>query len=83
MRKTLGALALLLVVALVLPSCGTNPINQTWLKGVEQGVEAIAPEYLDYVEADPNLGEDEKANRRRTVELLRKSIETAKQQPKE
>lgn len=77
MKKMLGVLALALVIAL--PSCGSDPVNQLWLAGVDQGVEAIVPEYLEYVDADPDLAQDEKKIRHGTVARLREAIQKAKQ----
>ena len=92
MRTLLGGL--LLVAVIVLPSCGSG-VNQVWLAGVEQGVEAIVPEYLEYVDKDPSRSDDERTReiaprvrqmdderkiRHHTVELLRTAIQKAKQE---
>ena len=77
MRTLLGGL--LLVAVIVLPSCGSG-VNQVWLAGVEQGVEAIVPEYLEYVDKDPSRSDDERKIRHHTVELLRTAIQKAKQE---
>lgn len=54
-----------LAVALLLCSCaGPSQAEQDTYS-------AVAPEYLQYVERDPNLAEAQKLNRRDTVETWR------------
>ena len=45
--------------------CG---VNETYIKGSMAMYKAIAPEYLEYVKADPKKTDEEKARRERTVQ---------------
>jgi len=58
-----------LVVAAITGGCVT-PAGE-YVAADAATYDAVAPEYLEYVDADPKLGPEQKASRRRTVETWR------------
>lgn len=74
-RLTAVALIVLLAVLLLftagcaVPSQATDADRATY--------HAIAPEYLQYVESDPKLTEQQRARRARTIETWRLRVERA------
>jgi len=71
-------LLMLLVVAIC--SCTTSEV---YVKADKMTYDAIAPEYVKYVEADKKLDKDAKARRVRLVETWKKRIDGALEQKKE
>ena len=56
---------LLLVLLLFLMSCA--PVEQTYVEADRATYEAVAGEYLGYVEADPRLSPEQVERRKRTI----------------
>ncbi len=69
---------LLIAVALLLPILsGCRGVPEAWQEADRATYQAIAPEYLRYIGADPALSEDARQLRRVTVETWRIRTETA------
>lgn len=64
--KTRLTLAVLLL-APFLAGCAGQSVPADWVAGERKTYDAIAPEYGDYVNADPNLSALQKANRQNDV----------------
>jgi hypothetical protein len=65
---------ILALSATVISSCACP----SFVKGVNAGLSQIGPEYKAYVQADPNLDEDSKKIRLRTLVELMHLLEEAK-----
>lgn len=65
----------LLLLALVPASC-VGP-DATYIAADRATFEAVAPEYLEYVQADESLDAAAKARRTRTIETWQKRLEAA------
>ena len=70
-------LLFLVCATLVLAGCS---VNEQFVSAVDKAWVTIGPEYRAYVEADEAIGDDTKATRLRTAEILTETIEVAKQQ---
>jgi hypothetical protein len=68
-------LALLCVAAV--SCCGCPAVSESYLKADKATFDAITPEYLRYVEADPALDQEKKDRRKRTVESWRLRLDKA------
>lgn len=69
-------LFLLLVFALlVLPSCTGGP-DPTFTAASRATHDAIAPEYLGYVDADPTLSPEQRTRRHASIDRWREAIES-------
>ncbi len=66
----------LLAVLLLCSSCA---LNAQFVSAVDSAWSVIGPEYIEYVQADPNLRPDTKETRIRTATLLTETIAEAKQ----
>ena len=64
-------------LALVLLLCGCATVPRAFLEAEDAIYQAIAPEYLRYVEEDPALSRDQKASRSRTLRAWRYSLDQA------
>ena len=64
-----------LAVSALLAGAGCARPGDAFVAGERATFEAVAPEYLQYVAADPVLDEDERARRRRTVATWELSIQ--------
>jgi hypothetical protein len=69
-----GPLALLVLPALLAHASGcaslTSP-SAAWVAADRATYDAVAPEYAEYVRNDPNLDEDQRQRRERTIESWR------------
>lgn len=71
-------LILLLAAVVLLPAATCMP-DQQFVKGVDGYAKVILPEYERYLDADPNLTDDDKAIRKDSANGLRALIEEAKE----
>lgn len=69
-------LSALLLLALLCVSC--DGVSKAYVKADELTYDAIAPEYLKYVQADEALSDAQKKRRATTVDTWRTRIEGAK-----
>jgi hypothetical protein len=76
MRRLRTVLAPLILVV-CLTGCG---LNQAFVQSVDETWQVIGPRYAAYTEADPDLDEDTKRIRLRSVETFGALIEEAKKQ---
>lgn len=65
----------LLACGLLLASCGTP--NAAYIQADRDTLDAIAPEFVIYVMADPLLDQQQKDRRLLTVELWRQRVQAA------
>jgi hypothetical protein len=71
---------LLMVVAVLALAVGggcSGGLGAKTAKDIEEAVEQIIPEYMVYVALDPKLKDDQKQDRRRQVEALRRVVRAA------
>ena len=71
MKKMAGILSVLLMVFV---SSGCCTLERTALDQVEKTHEIVLPKYLEYTEKDVSLGPDEKADRKKLVESLKRLV---------
>jgi hypothetical protein len=76
--RRLPTLAIVLVLT-ALAGC-TYPARD-FVEAVDTAWQAIGPEYVQYLQADPNLSAEAKITRARTAQLLTLAIEEAKKTP--
>jgi hypothetical protein len=62
---------LLLIAVLFLPGCMTDRV---FFEATKATWEAVSPEYVEYVQKDESLDQDEKNMRIRTVDLFNKTL---------
>jgi hypothetical protein len=72
MKKAAAVLLLLACLA----GCA---VNQNFVRAVDGPWQMIGPEYIQYVNSDPKLQEDQKKNRKRTAIILTRVIDNAKE----
>lgn len=70
-KNRIARLVSLLSALLLLTSCAVDP---TFVRAARETHDAVAPEYLQYVDADPALSQDAKDRRHRTIERWVESI---------
>ena len=73
--RLLAAVLLCLAALLFLPSCAAGP-DPTLTAAARASHDAICPEYLRYVDADPALTQEQRDRRHLTVDLWRQAIES-------
>lgn len=73
--RRFGLLLLLVVALLVLPSCAAGP-DPTFVAASRATHDAIAPEYLGYVDADPTLSTEQRTRRHASIDRWREAIES-------
>lgn len=76
MKRMMRSLA---IVALCLFAAGCS-LNQDYVKADQATFDAITPEYLKYVEADPSLDQDQKDRRKRTVATWKLRMDKAREE---
>ena len=69
--KHLARLILAAALAPALAGCTAGTVPAAWLDADSARIESIGNEYVEYVNADADLSEPEKATRRRSVEVWR------------
>lgn len=74
MRKVLCSFVVLAALA------GCAQPSKVFVDAIDSAAQVILPEYEMYVTADPALTVDQKANRKRTAQLLRDAIAEAKKE---
>lgn len=57
----------LVLLCVVTVSCLGCAVSESYRKADQATFDAVAPEYRAYVEADPNLNQDQKERRKRTL----------------
>lgn len=69
----------LLSLALAVSGCGTTGeiIRKDYVDADRATYEAVAPAYLNYVQADQSIDSDERARRERTIRTWRLRLEQA------
>ncbi len=72
MRK----LRALIPALLILVACSCRGPDPILVKAQRATYDAVAPDYLTYVDADPALSTEQRERRRRTVETWRLRVET-------
>jgi hypothetical protein len=74
-----GKAPLIMIVLLALAVGGgcSGGLGAKTAKDIEEAVEQIIPEYMVYVALDPKLKDDQKQDRRRQVEALRRVVRAA------
>lgn len=76
--KTLRTTVLALTLALVSGCCATTDIIRSdYVEADRATYEAVAPRYLEYVQADESLDSEEKKRRERTINTWRLRLEQA------
>lgn len=70
---------LIALIACGLLLSGCLSINRAFVNSVDDAWKAIRPEYMNYVMADPDLDEQDKGSRLRTIREFDKMIQEAKQ----
>lgn len=66
-----------LIAIAVLALCGCATLNQDYVKADKLTFDAIAPEYLQFVDANPNFDKEQRDRRHRTVETWKLRLEKA------
>ena len=73
-RRSLLPLLICVLALFLLPSCvGPDP---TFVAASRATHDAVAPEYVHYVDADPALTAEQRARRRETIDRWREAIES-------
>lgn len=74
MTRNRGVLFLLLFVCLlILPSCAGGP-DPTFVAAARANHDAVAPEYLRYVDADPALTPEQRTRRHASIDRWNEAI---------
>lgn len=74
MKRNRGVLFLLLAICLLLlPSCTAGP-DPTFVAASRATHDAVAPEYLRYVDADPALSPEQRTRRHASIDRWNEAI---------
>lgn len=73
--RRVGLFLLLALVLMVLPSCAGGP-DPTFTAASRATHDAVAPEYLGYVDADPLLTPEQRTRRHASIDRWREAIES-------
>ena len=68
-------LSLLLMCCAVAPACAAGP-DPTFVLAARDTLNAVAPEYLRYVDSDPALSQEQRDRRHRTIGRFEEAIKS-------